>query len=147
MFFLLVISHLTLIGSQAMGNIWLCMWSDNMCMPSKWNNSIYGSGLDNRTGLLHSPNMVGKELAIYGAIGAIQGKFSFMSTTVEAKGFQFEQECLGIHRTNSANTKESGYCLRRAGYIKCINLPCHKIDQITAIYTWKKTVLATMSIV
>lgn len=73
MFFLLVLSHLVLIGSQAMGNIWLCMWSDNKCMPTNWNNSLYGSKTNGGNGSL-SDRFVGKELAIYGVIGAIQGR-------------------------------------------------------------------------
>jgi len=63
LFLLMVASHLGLIGSQAMANIWLCMWTDNaQCMRGDW-----GGGNDT------SYNGRLPPVAVYGIIGAIQG--------------------------------------------------------------------------
>jgi len=69
MFILLVVSHLVIVGSQAMANIWLCMWSDAGCMPENWRHSLNGS------------HLVGNELAIYGGLGAVQGLQLVYSST------------------------------------------------------------------
>jgi hypothetical protein len=67
-FFLLVTSQLLMVGSQAMANIWLCMWSDSRCMPQAWNKSLYST---------YELEVADKELAVYGGLGAIQGLLKF----------------------------------------------------------------------
>jgi len=63
LFLLTVVSHLGLIGSQAMANIWLCMWTDTSnCMPATW-----------RGGHNHTDIPVPTKVEVYGIIGAIQG--------------------------------------------------------------------------
>ena len=65
LFLLTVVSHLGLIGSQAMANIWLCMWTDSgHCMPVAW-----------RGGYNQSEMPVSKKVEVYGIIGVIQGRF------------------------------------------------------------------------
>jgi len=69
LFLLLVASHLGLIGSQAMANIWLCMWTDNEhCMPSMW------GGGDHQQSSTPAEMTVPKKLTVYGIIGCVEGQ-------------------------------------------------------------------------
>ena len=66
LFLLMVVSHLGLIGSQAMANIWLCMWTDTgHCMPAAW-----------RGGANHTDIPVPMKLEVYGIIGVIEGLYT-----------------------------------------------------------------------
>jgi len=69
LFLLTILSHLGLIGSQAMANIWLCMWTDNVqCMPANW------GGGQNATTTNHTAEMsVDMKVTVYGIIGCVEG--------------------------------------------------------------------------
>ena len=81
LFLLTVVSHLGLIGSQAMANIWLCMWTDteHCSVPSAW------LGGHNQTDM-----PVPKKLEVYGIIGIIQGG---LVQSVNINHFQIESNC------------------------------------------------------
>ena len=69
LFLLTIISHLGLIGSQAMANIWLCMWTDNaQCMPQMWGGQVASTTSTN-----HTEMPVPMKLTVYGIVGIIEG--------------------------------------------------------------------------
>ena len=59
-FLLAVFGHGLYIASQSMANIWLCYWTDDECMPAHWN--------------VNHTLTKGDKLAIYGGLGAVEGK-------------------------------------------------------------------------
>ena len=94
LFLLMVVSHLGLIGSQAMANIWLCMWTDTShCMPAAW-----------RGGANHSDIPVPKKLEVYGIIGVIEGLY-----TAVTEQRHFPGECRGLAGSSLVFTARRSY--------------------------------------